>query len=38
MKVFGEAWGLVGCASLSELVLEEALASQSEEFFFPTPL
>ena len=33
-RVFGEAWGSVRCASLSELRSGEALASQFEEFLF----
>ena len=34
LEVFGEAWGSVRCASLSELRSGEALASQFEEFLF----
>ena len=34
LKVFGEAWGSVRCASLSELRSGEAFASQFEELLF----
>ena len=34
LKVIGEAWGSVRCASLSELRSGEELASQLEEFLF----